>query len=296
MSFSGEQKAAIAAVFIKSVCCRRAHMQGILAARAELEGERLRISTDSAASAEYIATLAEGLYSVKPEISTSEKGGRCRIVSFTSQSASRFVLSFLNGEVGIPSKCKQCAAAFLRGAFFAAGRIADPEKQYSLEFSLKGATERFMQLFSELGLVPRLSVKKNERVVYFKKSEQLEDFFALAGMNQTAFALMDAKIQRELRNNANRVSNCELNNIDRAVSSSMHRIELLSELERRGLFSQLPDELAETARLRMKHSDLSLSQLAALITPHISKSGLSHRLKKITELAVAILSGNLGNT
>ena len=66
MSFSGEQKAAIAAVFIKSVCCRRAHMQGILAARAELEGERLRISTDSAASAEYIATLAEGLYSVKP--------------------------------------------------------------------------------------------------------------------------------------------------------------------------------------------------------------------------------------
>ena len=107
---------------------------------------------------------------------------------------------------------------------------------------------------------------------------------------------MDAKIQGELRNNANRVANCEMNNIDRAVSSSMHQIELISELFRRGLSSQLPDELEKTARLRMEHSDLSLSQLASIITPHISKPGLSHRLKKITELAEEILKGNLGNT
>ena len=73
----------------------------------------------------------------------------------------------------------------------------------------------------------------------------------------------------------------------------MKQIALIEELIKKGLISQLPDELAETARLRLEHSDLSLSQLAALTTPRISKPGLSHRLKKITEMAEALLEGKI---
>ena len=295
MSFSSEQKASLAALPIKSACCRRAYIQGILAARARLIDGEIVISVDGSLTDE-VCRAVEEVYSKRPSVSSAKNGGRRKLVSFTASSASRFMESFFTADGGFDSKCKLCQAHFLRGVFLACGRISDPEKQYLLEFSFGDGASKFIEFFTELGLSARLSVKPNEKVVYFKRSEAIEDFFALAGMNQTAFAFMDAKIQGELRNNANRVANCETNNIGRAVTSSMHQIELISELFRRGLSSQLPDELEKTARLRMEHSDLSLSQLAARITPHISKPGLSHRLKKITELAEEILKGNLGNT
>ena len=112
-------------------------------------------------------------------------------------------------------------------------------------------------------------------------------------MNQTAFDIMNAKIKGELRNTANRIANCETNNIDRAVSASISQITLIEELVERGLISLLPEELERTARFRMENRDMSLSQMAGAITPPISKSGLSHRLKKITEMAENILKGKL---
>ena len=137
-----------------------------------------------------------------------------------------------------------------------------------------------------------ISKSKNKEVLYLRNSAYIEDFFALAGMNSATFALINAKIQGEIRNNANRIANCETNNIGKAVSASMNQIAIISELIEKGLISQLPDELEMTARLRMEHRDLSLSQLAALITPHISKPGLSHRLRKITELGSALLENS----
>ena len=112
-------------------------------------------------------------------------------------------------------------------------------------------------------------------------------------MNQTAFDIMNAKIKGELRNTANRIANCELNNIGRATAASYSQIELIEQLIDRGLISLLPDELEKTAMFRMENRDMSLSQMAGAITPPISKSGLSHRLKKITEMAENILSGKL---
>ena len=149
-----------------------------------------------------------------------------------------------------------------------------------------------MTYLASLGFTPRIAAKKNETLVYFRNSTALEEFFTLANMNNTAFHIMNAKIEGELRNVANRIANCETNNIDRAVSASMSQITLIEELVKRGLISQLPDELEKTARFRMENRDMSLSQLAGAITPPVSKSGLSHRLKKITEMAEKLLKGN----
>ena len=111
-------------------------------------------------------------------------------------------------------------------------------------------------------------------------------------MNHTAFELMNAKIEREIRNNANRVSNCETNNIDKAVKASVEQIAVIKKLISTGLISYLPDELEMTARLRMENEHLSLAQLASIITPPISKPGLSHRLKKINQLAEELLNNS----
>ncbi len=288
MSFSTEQKAEIISQTQKNSCCRRALLCGVLFSRGELTENGIVISVDSEMTADFLSSLIAEIYSKTAEVSTA--AGRRRLVSFSSRSAEAYLASLSHGAQPFTEKCKTCRSAFLQGTFLASGRISDPMKQYLLEFSLRGdSLSRAFRFFEDLGLEPRISEKKNESVVYFKNSNTLEDFFALAGMNQLAFVLMNAKIQRELRNSANRIANCETNNIKKAVNASQSQIAILRELDEKGLMSQLPDELEKTARLRMEHDDLSLAQLSALMTPRVSKPGLSHRLKRITEIATSLL-------
>lgn len=289
MSFSSETKAEIIEQELSRPCCRRAFLEGVLATRGELLDESIAITVENDILADYIKALIRENYSKEGEIKTSSQGGRRRLIIFSSNSAKKYIRDFTNGTIYFTEKCNSCLAAFLRGIFFASGRISDPLNQYLLAFSVKCPKERLCSFLESIGLFPRITRKKNEELIYFKNSANIEDFFTLASMYNTTFAIMNAKIQGEIRNNANRISNCETNNIGKAVTASMSQIAIISELIEKGLISQLPDELEMTARLRMEHSEMSLSQLAGIITPHISKPGLSHRLKKITELGTALL-------
>ena len=289
MSFSSEQKAEIMSQPIKSLCCKRAFLCGVLTSRAELTEDGIRVAVGTRELAEQISHIVHDAYTKQTVVTTLSGGGRGYSLSFKSPAAERVLTAFLDGGEFFAEKCRLCHSYFLRGIFIASGRITDPTKQYMLEFAVKNSTERFMELFSELGIEPKLSVKPKEKIIYFRNSSAIEDFLALAAVNNTIFALMNAKIQGEIRNNVNRISNCETNNINKAVLASSGQIAVIQELVRTGLISQLPDELQKTALLRMEHSDLSLSQLAAIITPYISKPGLSHRLRRITELGKELL-------
>ena len=136
----------------------------------------------------------------------------------------------------------------------------------------------------------KCSERMEQPVLYLKNSGAIEDFFALAMMNATAFRMMNAKIESDIRNTANRIANCETNNIEKAVAASSRQIAAIEELASRGLLSSLSEELERTARLRLEHQDLSLAQLAAISVPPITKPGLSHRLNKIVCLAERMLA------
>ena len=293
MSFSQDQKMGIIAQSVKASCCKRALLQGILSVRAHVSDGNILISVDSTDTASFVKGLIFDVYSKDAKEIVSSAGGRRKMICFEAKSVLKYLTELKDTGITYPEKCQMCQSYFLKGVFLAAGRVSDPVKQYSLEFSVGERAGLLADLFTSLGLEPKISEKKNETVVYFRNSTLLEDFFALANMNQTAFEVMNAKIEGELRNTANRIANCETNNIDRAISASMSQISLIEELIERGLISLLPDELERTARFRMENKDMSLSQLAGAITPPISKSGLSHRLKKITEMAENILKGNL---
>ena len=293
MSFSQYQKMSVIAQSVKTSCCKRALLQGVLSARGQMYGNDVLVSVDSIDTADFIKGLVLDVYSKEATEVVLSAGGRRKTISFNAKSVSKYLCELQDTGISYPEKCQMCQSFFLRGIFLAAGRVSDPVKQYSLEFSVGSRARMLADYFTSLGLEPKISEKKNETVVYFRNSSLLEDFFALANMNQTAFEVMNAKIEGELRNTANRIANCETNNIDRAISASMSQISLIEELIERGLISLLPDELERTARFRMENKDMSLSQLAGAITPPISKSGLSHRLKKITEMAENILKGNL---
>lgn len=291
MSFSQEQKAAAILQPIKTSCCKKAMLQGMLAAKATLSDDGISLSVDGAELVEYIRNLIIEIYAQKPEILNSKKGGRRKLICFKSKSAEKYISEFdKNGDCCV-EKCPTCRSSFLRGVFLAGGRVSDPEKQYSLEFNVGMRTEKFVSLFEAFGLVPKVSAKTNETLIYFRNSSMIEDFFAMANMNNTAFAFMNMKIEGEFRNTANRLSNCETNNIDRAATASARPLALLRRLKEFELLSLLPDELESTARFRLEHEDWSLARIAAEITPPISKSGLAHRMRKITEMAEKILKG-----
>ena len=288
MSFSSEQKSYVMNLQYKSSCCRRALLTGALLAKGVAFEEQIEISVELRETADFLSRFISEFYGAKPEISTATVGGRRVVISFKSKSASKY-LSDLSIDKLFLSKCDDCLSSFLRGVFLACGRMSDPKSQYSLEFSLGDRCRLMQEYFSKIGLTPRISEKENEMVVYFKNSADIEDFCGLAGLNRALFILMDAKVEGEIRKNAMRVANCETNNIIRAVNAAKPQLLVIRALEENDLLSVLPDELEITARLRLEYPDLSLSQLAAIAVPAISKPGLSHRLNKIVEISENLL-------
>ena len=187
-------------------------------------------------------------------------------------------------------KCASCLPSFLRGVFLACGRLSDPKKQFSLEFSLGDRTLLLRKIFHDLDMKPLYSNRKTGETIYFRRSEEIETFYGHAGLNQVVFDIIESKIKMLARRESQRYLNCVTSNYDRMTAVSERQISIISRLEELQLLSSLPDELEETARLKLRYPDLPLSALAAQMTPAISKSGLSHRLKKIEEVGARLLN------
>ena len=124
--------------------------------------------------------------------------------------------------------------------------------------------------------------------IYFKAADVIEDIITYFGSNNSVFELINAKIEREIRNDENRATNCVARNIMKSVQASSKQFEAIEKIIYHGLFESLPDELRTTASLRYSNLDVSMAELAALHDPPISKSGLNHRLNKIMDFADSI--------
>ena len=122
-------------------------------------------------------------------------------------------------------------------------------------------------------------------MVYFKQSEAIADFLTVMGAPLAAMELMNAKAEKDLRGGVNRRVNCDAANLDKAVDAAQEQLTAIRRLMERMDLSQLPPKLQEAARLRLDNPDLTLSELAALCQPPITKSSLNYRLKKLAELA-----------
>lgn len=291
MSFASDLKTQIISENIDAVCCRRALLMGVLFAKASSDAEGvISFNIESDEYANFLSALIFEQYAKEPIVSRPKSGGRCRCVSFNSKAAHKYISRVDAGGDLIDAKCPGCRSAFFRGVFFASGRICDPAKQYLLEFSPLLRAQAFSELLLDAEIELKTVYRSGKPVLYVKKSSMIEDFLALASLNDAVFELMNVKIEGEIRNHVNRIANCETNNIGRAVSASTRQLAVLDELNKCNMLSSLPEELEKTARLRLNHRDLSIPQLAALSVPPISKSGLTHRMKRIMEMAETMLS------
>ena len=182
-------------------------------------------------------------------------------------------------------KCAKCKESFLRGLFLAVGNVSNPDKSYRLEliFDCSDISLQIAELLNELRIFPLVTERNGKSILYLRRSEAIEDFFANIGATSLAFDIMNSKINKELINNANRVTNCDAANINKALSASSKYNTVINQLIESGAIIRLPEHLREMAQKRIEHAELSFFELGKQFSPPISKSGVHHRLEKIIE-------------
>ncbi|MDE6364221.1 MAG: DNA-binding protein WhiA [Lachnospiraceae bacterium] len=185
----------------------------------------------------------------------------------------------------IKSLC--CKRAFLRGAFLSIGSISNPEKGYHLEFVCGDArqAEQLVETLMFYEIRAKIVVRKKYHVVYIKESEEIVELLNVIGAHISLMNLENLRILKDMRNAVNRRVNCETANITKTVNAASKQIDDIQYIRTHYGFDNLADNLREIAELRLEYPDASLKELGGYVTPAVGKSGVNHRLRKLSELA-----------
>ena len=228
------------------------------------------------------------------EIRPQARGGhRGYCITFTSKALTGILMDIDNGkktdaDTAVGFRCAECGQQFLKGAFISTAVISNPKNGYHLELSLSGdGRADILHKYLSENVCPAGRIKRSGGRIglYYKSNSKIADLLYYIGAVKSSFDVANVSIERDIRNNENRATNCVTRNISASVAATRKHIDAINYLERTEKIALLSDELAYTARLRLENDSASLSELAMLHHPPISKSGLNGRLSKI--LAVA---------
>jgi len=296
MSFSAAVKRELCRLPIGKKCCAAAECYGAFLLGNTFTERTLRIVTTHRAFAGRLTPLMQTAFGVSPESELHDEPGGKQTVSVTMPEDVRRIRAFYGyGErdelalhlnnANLELEC--CQAAFWRGAFLAGGTVTNPEKKYHLEIATphRSLARELVALFHESGedgFEPGHTERSGVQVLYFKASESIENFLTLTGAVNSSMALMEIKIEKDMRNNINRRVNCDNANLDKIVASSGNKRNGILRLQQSGAWNSLPEPLRRAARARLDHPEESLSQLAERLG--IGKSCLNHRLRKLEQL------------
>lgn len=294
MSFTMDVTEELLRLPLKKTCCRKALLLGLFfGCREQSEDGTLTLYLYSKGTASLAKELLQKIYHAEAAVSETVRAGRrTSILSVRATGISSFLAAVDGGRETMLHKaagfrCALCGQEFLRGVFLAWGTVNDPHKGYHLEFSLP--TDGRADLLGEylnttFGRVGR--TRRKDRIgLYYKNNAAISDLLYFIGCSATSFDLANVCIERDIRNNENRATNCVARNISRSVDASRKQIAAIEVLIETRKIDTLSDELRYTAALRMENDSASLLELALLHEPPISKSGLNRRLSKLMEAA-----------
>jgi len=295
VSFSASVKRELCRAPVGKRCCAVAEAFGALLYANTLSPALARIVTESADFAGRLPALFKRAFGVSFDTAGGARGGKrvfqiddraklARIYQAFGYSIDSQLALHVNYGV-LEEPC--CQLSFLRGAFLAGGSVTDPAKRYHLELttSHRKAGRETETLLLELGFRPKTAGRGGTFVLYFKHSDAIEDLLTTLGAPVCAMALMEAKVEKELRNGVNRRVNCDTANLTKVVDAAQDQIAAIRALEARGVLEGLSDKLRAAAALRVANPEATLSELAELTEPPVSKSAMNHRLRKLMELA-----------
>lgn len=296
-SFAYQVKSELCRVPVQRLCCARAEAYGVLLYCNTFNSSEIRIITENPEFAKRLPKLFQRAFNLRFDRLPQEQEGREklifqitdpakleRIISQFGYDAKQNLAMHINFGV-LEEDC--CRTSFLRGVFLSGGSVTDPEKHYHLELAgnHKQASRELMALLTEMGFLPRTVERGAATVIYFKQSEHIEDFLTTLGAPVAAMDIMTTKVDKAIRNGANRAINCDIANVNKTLEAATEQQMAIEALEKSGKLDRLPEKIRQTAHLRLKYPELSLVQLAELCDPPVSKSCINHRMRKLMEEA-----------
>lgn len=295
MSFSGEIKKELLQKTYADPALETARAHGLLRFAKQFSADAMLLQTESRETAHFYAECIFALIGISSSISVREyknqKGKSFFTASVDRKEDREKILDFFGytdpekQRIVLPKMDSESLGAFAAGAFVACGSVVNPEKSYHAEFvvSSEGLCRDFGMILSGIA-APKMFKRRNNWVLYLKDSEEIEDLLTLMGAEAFSLELMNIKVYKSIRNRVNRVQNCEFANIEKTILASSAQTEQIRYiLEKKGE-DFLPEELREIALLRMENPEFSLRELGEALPEKLSRSGVNHRLKKLSEI------------
>lgn len=276
MSFSSDVKAELARQYSKSSHCQIAELAAMIMqeGRISMNPYGLSFETENPMLMEKYAILMKSAFLV--DVSKPIESQDCKKIVEAIQ--------------GLYLEKMCCKRAFIRGAFMASGSMSDPNKAYHFEIVCRTPEQaaRLQELMTEFETEPKIIERKNHYVVYLKDGSQIVDMLNVMEAYVSLMNLENVRILKEMRNSVNRKVNCETANISKTVNAAVKQIadiELIRDVDG---FDNLPLPLREMAQVRLEHPEAPLKDLGKYLDPPVGKSGINHRLRKLSAIADAI--------
>ncbi len=283
MSFSAKVKSELAGIMANHKHCRKAELTGMFRyggqlGRIESNCYAVGFHTENAEVSKKGFTLLRKTFNIDIDKNLSEQ----QLFTFLEKMGAVETESLEN-----VTNRNCCKRAFIRGVFLAVGSISDPEKGYHLEFVCEDEEQAgfLRNIIATFDIDTKILERKEHYVVYVKEGASIVDLLNVMEAHVALMELENLRILKEMRNTVNRRVNCETANINKTVNAATKQVEdILYIEEHKGLVS-LPDTLYEMARVRLDNPDATLKELGELLVPPVGKSGVNHRLRKISEYA-----------
>ncbi|MEF2838706.1 MAG: DNA-binding protein WhiA [Oscillospiraceae bacterium] len=297
VSFSSAAKAEVCRYIPQKRCCAMAECFGILLYCNSFQYSGIKIITESREFAYILPKLFKKAFDIPFDSYPSlESPGKLVFQIWDPDKISGIMEAFgfspedtLSLHVNYPVVEEECCkTAFLRGAFLAGGSVTDPEKGYHMELSTTHqsvARETNLLIREGVSFSPKMAGRGGGQVLYLKQSEQISDFLTYLGASVAAMGIMETRLEKELNNKVNRRCNCDDANTSKVVEAAQEQLSAIRVLKELNLVEKLPDKLKQAALARENNPSASLSELASMMEPPITKPAMNNRMKKLLQLA-----------
>lgn len=284
MSFSSEIKNKL--VKINGVCddCLTFELAGFLGNSSKMSKECITLVTENYEAAKKISNTLREKYLINALPTYQTNIYKTVIHNDIAQKVLQDT-KYLMKNLEINKEC--CMGAFVRGAFLGGGSINNPNKSYHMEFDYKynEQAEKLRKLLENMGVTAKITLRKGHTVVYFKEYETIAGLLGVMGDGGAATEIYNISAEKEIRNGINRQMNCENANMDKVASAYCRHMHAIEKIKNNMGLEKLPDNLKETAEMRMNYPEDSLKDLGERFNPPIGKSGVNHRLNKLMDIA-----------
>ena len=306
MSFSSELKEELSKISNhNNECCKMAELAGYLITNCNVVKENgefiLKMTTENSSAIKRVYNAFKKIYGIEPITNvtreTTDNGMLFELyVSDKRDLQKIFENSLINIDANLQividdkGKIKEkecCMKAFLRGVFLGTGSIATPENANHLEIVLNNVENAnfINSILHELGVNAKIIKRKKSTVLYLKDAEEISKFLIIVGSSISLLSYEQTRVMKEYRNDMNRKINCEVANMDKVATAASNQLNDIMLIRNKNRFMELSKELQDVALLREKNPEASLEKIGEMLEPRLSKAGVSHRFKKIKQIA-----------